>query len=246
MIAGQQTAGLVAGDYVATPGNSNRVWRALDKLTLRAPDVFTEYYGNDVLALVAEASLDSGYQVTSQVNVVNPCGRAQESHRDYPLEFMSEEQGRAYLAGRARVVPGGHTEEVGLRVTASLASGGDRPTALVAFNDRVAVGLLDGLSRAGLAVPGHILVAGYDDSPLSRLAHIGLTTVSQDSQALSRHALAAVVERLDGTRTQHRQIVLPPRLVVRTSTGSPPPRHGGTRRPARGGPAGAGREDVSA
>ena len=152
---------------------------------------------------------------------------------------------RAGLSGRARVIPGGHTEEVGLRVSAAIASGGDRPTALVAFNDRVAVGLLDGLSRAGLAVPGDLSVAGYDDSPLSRLVHIGLTTVSQDSRALSRHALAAVVERLDGTRTEHREIVLPPRLVVRTSTG-PPPRHDGACRPAPGGPAGAGREDVSA
>jgi DNA-binding LacI/PurR family transcriptional regulator len=53
---------------------------------------------------------------------------------------------RAGLAGRAQVISGGHTEEVGLRVAAALAAGGDRPTALVAFNDRVAVGLLDGLS----------------------------------------------------------------------------------------------------
>lgn len=153
---------------------------------------------------------------------------------------------RAGLTGRARVFPGGHTEEVGLRVAVAVASGEYRPTALVAFNDRVAVGLLDGLTRAGLAVPGDVSVAGYDDSPLSRLAHIGLTTVSQDSGALSRHAVAAVVERLDGARTEHREIVLPPRLVVRTSTGAPPPRHGGARRSATGGSAGAGREGVSA
>ena len=124
---------------------------------------------------------------------------------------------------QARVVPGGHTEEVGMRVSAAVVTEDERPTAVVAFNDRVAVGLIDGLVRAGVDVPGDVSIAGYDDSPLSRLAYIGLTTVSQDSRTLSRYAVAAVVERLDGVRSEHREIVLPPRLVVRTSTGRPPP-----------------------
>ena len=152
---------------------------------------------------------------------------------------------RAGLLHLARVLPGGHTEDLGVAVASAIAAGDERPTAVVAFNDRVAVGLIDGLVRASVEVPRDVSIAGYDDSPLSRLAHIGLTTVSQDSEALSRHAVAAVVERLDGTRTEHREIVLPPRLVVRTSTG-PPPRDGSARRTAPNGPAGAGRGEVSA
>jgi DNA-binding LacI/PurR family transcriptional regulator len=65
---------------------------------------------------------------------------------------------------------------------------------------------------------------GYDDSPLARLAHVGLTTISQNSRRLTRHAVAALVDRLDGGRTGHREVVLPPELVVRTTT-APPPRH---------------------
>jgi DNA-binding LacI/PurR family transcriptional regulator len=68
-----------------------------------------------------------------------------------------------------------------------------------------------------------VSIVGYDDSPLSRLAHVGLTTVSQNSHQLTRHAVAAIVERLDGGRTAHREVVLPPELVVRTTTGPPPP-----------------------
>jgi DNA-binding LacI/PurR family transcriptional regulator len=64
---------------------------------------------------------------------------------------------------------------------------------------------------------------GYDDDPVARLAHIGLTTISQDTGRLTEHAMALLVERLDGGRTGHREVVLPPRLVVRTTTAAPWP-----------------------
>jgi DNA-binding LacI/PurR family transcriptional regulator len=129
------------------------------------------------------------------------------------------------LGGRARVLPGGHSEEEGLSAAGLIAGWRVPPTAVVAFNDRVAVGLLDAFGRAGLAVPADVSVVGYDDSPIARLAHVGLTTVSQDSAALTHHAVAALVERLDGGRTAHREVVVPPHLVVRTSTGpAGPPR----------------------
>jgi DNA-binding LacI/PurR family transcriptional regulator len=66
-------------------------------------------------------------------------------------------------------------------------------------------------------------VVGYDDSPLARLAHVDLTTVSQNPPQQAEHALVAVVERLDEGRSGHREVVLPPRLVVRGTTGPPRP-----------------------
>jgi DNA-binding LacI/PurR family transcriptional regulator len=128
---------------------------------------------------------------------------------------------RAGLGGSARVIPGDHTEDAGSRAARALLTGGELPTAVVTFNDHSAVGLLDVLSREGVDVPAAVSVAGYDNSPLSRLAHINLTTVSQDTRLLTEHAVAAVVERLDGGRTTHREVVLPPHLVVRDTTGPP-------------------------
>jgi ectoine hydroxylase-related dioxygenase (phytanoyl-CoA dioxygenase family) len=98
MIAEQRAAGAVGGDHFAAPGANDRVWGVLDKLAVRAPEVFADYYATDALALVAEAWLGPGYQVTSQVNVVNPGGQAQTAHRDYHLGFMSSEQAGAYPA----------------------------------------------------------------------------------------------------------------------------------------------------
>src|SRR3954452_10439051 len=105
LIADQREAGTVAGDLFAKPGANDRVWGALDKLALAAPEVFASYYANDVLALVSEAWLGPNYQITSQVNVVNPGGQAQVAHRDYHLGFMDRAQAQAYPAQVHRLSP---------------------------------------------------------------------------------------------------------------------------------------------
>jgi ectoine hydroxylase-related dioxygenase (phytanoyl-CoA dioxygenase family) len=98
MIADQHKAGTAAGDHFAKPGANDRVWNALEKLAIRAPEVFAAYYSNDLLALVAKAWLGPAYQVTSQVNVVNPGGEGQTVHRDYHLGFQSNEVAALYPA----------------------------------------------------------------------------------------------------------------------------------------------------
>jgi ectoine hydroxylase-related dioxygenase (phytanoyl-CoA dioxygenase family) len=89
---------VAGGDHFARPGANDRVWGALDKFALRDPVAFAAYYENAALALVCQAWLGAGYQVTSQVNVVNPGGVAQIAHRDYHLGFMSREQALRYPA----------------------------------------------------------------------------------------------------------------------------------------------------
>jgi ectoine hydroxylase-related dioxygenase (phytanoyl-CoA dioxygenase family) len=98
LIEDQRAAGAVTGDHFARPGANDRVWGALDKLAVHAPDVFVSYYANDVLALVSEAWLGPNYQLTSQINVVNPGGQAQVAHRDYHLGFMDRAEAEAYPA----------------------------------------------------------------------------------------------------------------------------------------------------
>jgi DNA-binding LacI/PurR family transcriptional regulator len=128
------------------------------------------------------------------------------------------------LDGQLRVIAGDHTEAAGARAARLLLDEGrPLPSGVVAFNDHCAVGLLDALTRAGVEVPGVVSVVGYDDSALSRLAHVNLTTVSQDARGQAEHAVSAAVERLDGGRATAREVVLAPHLVVRGTTGPPPP-----------------------
>ncbi|MFJ3306402.1 phytanoyl-CoA dioxygenase family protein [Streptomyces sp. NPDC086549] len=105
LIEEERASGAGCGDHFAKPGANDRVWSALDKVAVRAPEVFADYYANDVLALIAEAWLGPAYQVTSQVNVVNPGGTAQNVHRDYHLGFLSQERAAAYPAHVHRLSP---------------------------------------------------------------------------------------------------------------------------------------------
>ncbi len=119
------------------------------------------------------------------------------------------------------VVPGDHTEEGGILAGRMLAAVPDRPSAVVASNDRCAVGVLDAFVRAGLEVPRDVSLVGYDDSTLARLVHIDLTTVNQDAPSQAVHAVGAAVARLDDGRRKPVEVVLRPRLVVRGSTAAP-------------------------
>ncbi|WP_316743940.1 phytanoyl-CoA dioxygenase family protein [Streptomyces sp. MK7] len=105
LIAGQRAAGKSAGDHFARPGANDRVWNALEKAARYDPESFADYYANDVLALVSRAWLGPGYQVTSQVNVVNPGGAAQTVHRDYHLGFLTGEAAAGYPAHVHRLSP---------------------------------------------------------------------------------------------------------------------------------------------
>ncbi|WP_328420746.1 phytanoyl-CoA dioxygenase family protein [Streptomyces sp. NBC_00443] len=98
LIAEQRASGTSAGDHFAKPGANDRVWNALEKAALYDPEAFADYYANDILALVSRAWLGPGYQVTSQVNVVNAGGAAQTVHRDYHLGFLSNEVAAAFPA----------------------------------------------------------------------------------------------------------------------------------------------------
>lgn len=88
LITTEKAAGQMAGDHFASPGSNARVWNALEKLAVTAPDAFVGYYCNDMVALAALAWLGPAYQMTSQVNVVNPGGKGQTVHRDYHLGFQ--------------------------------------------------------------------------------------------------------------------------------------------------------------
>jgi len=88
IVAEEQAQGSGEGDHF---GSNERIWNAIQKVCLRAPELFIEYYGNTLVALVCEAWLGPGYQISAQMNTVKPGNKAQSSHRDYHLGFQSPE-----------------------------------------------------------------------------------------------------------------------------------------------------------
>ncbi len=79
------------GDHFASPNANDRIWNSYEKTCSRAPLVFFEYYKNPLFNLIHEAWLGPHYQITAQVNVVKPGGKAQVAHRDYHLGFQNNE-----------------------------------------------------------------------------------------------------------------------------------------------------------
>jgi DNA-binding LacI/PurR family transcriptional regulator len=96
----------------------------------------------------------------------------------------------------------------------------ERPDAVLAVNDELALGALRVILQAGLRVPQDIAVAGFDDIADGRFATPSLTTVAPDKRATARTAVSALVARIAGTAPEGPQLFeLPFELVVRESTG---------------------------
>jgi LacI family transcriptional regulator len=90
-------------------------------------------------------------------------------------------------------------------------------TALVCYNDLVAVGALQACADLGRRVPDDVAVAGFDDIMLAALVTPPLTTCRVPRYELGAQAMRLLLEQIGGCPQGHRKIVLRPDLVVRAS-----------------------------
>lgn len=96
----------------------------------------------------------------------------------------------------------------------------ERPTAILAYNDLMAVGVLAALAEAGLRVPDDLALVGYDDIAYAPYLSVPLTTVRQQTQRMGRTAAQLLLERFGGAEMPPRRVVLAPELIVRASSGA--------------------------
>jgi LacI family transcriptional regulator len=102
-----------------------------------------------------------------------------------------------------------------------------RPTAVFCANDLLALGVLQEMTRQGVAVPDELAIVGYDDILFAEAAAVPLTSVRQPRHLLGRTAAELLLEEAAGDPSHtHRQIQFEPDLIVRASSAP-------TRRPAR-------------
>ena len=140
-----------------------------------------------------------------------------------PRGAWSDAQRRSALdeAGRdgleVEVVACGSSPSAGYEaVDAALA---ERPTAVLAFSDHVALGVLARLDELGVRVPQDLSVVGFDDVPLARLVRPRLTSVAVHKPGLGRLAWQLLEDPDAGDGPP---LLVPPELVARESTGPPP------------------------
>lgn len=93
------------------------------------------------------------------------------------------------------------------------------PTAIIGFNDKVAVGVLEAAAERGVRVPADLSVVGFDDVDVSRAATPRLTTVRQPLRELGRMAVTLLTRVLDGLEAESLHVELATELIVRNTTG---------------------------
>lgn len=145
--------------------------------------------------------------------------------------FEARERERGYRAGLGSgvgphqepwLLQGDFSEAAGQRAGAALLAlqPGQRPDAVFAANDIMAIGLLGALQAGGVRVPDDIALAGFDDIPVARYVSPALTTMHVPIAALGSQALDALADALDAPAASGEATVMPVQLVVRRSCGS--------------------------
>jgi DNA-binding LacI/PurR family transcriptional regulator len=114
-----------------------------------------------------------------------------------------------------------YTQQAAKRAAAVLLDREDRPTAVFAHNDEMALGVREAAYTAGLSIPQDLSIVGYDNSRISQLHGIDLTTVDLQARELGRAAGAAALERLASPDGPIVDRCSEPHLIIRTSTARP-------------------------
>jgi LacI family transcriptional regulator len=94
----------------------------------------------------------------------------------------------------------------------------DRPDAVFAANDLLAMGVLQGLAGHGIRVPEEIAIIGFDDIDFASAAVVPLSSVRQPSQLMGETALRILLAEIADPASEAQQVVFEPELVVRAST----------------------------
>jgi GntR family transcriptional regulator of arabinose operon len=154
----------------------------------------------------------AGFFKTDDLQGVNRLKGFMRAHHQYQIPLLPE------------MVIGYSTEEKQLKPYETamhlLADAEDRPTALVCYNDGLAINLLEVIRKLGLSVPDDLSLVGFDDSALATATEVKLTTLTHPKTEMGVAAadllIAMIQQKLTDRSSLHR--IFAPELIIRTST----------------------------
>jgi LacI family transcriptional regulator len=159
-----------------------------------------------------EYLISKGHQ---RIAMITGPGGPRNSRREGYLQALSQEN----LALEAHIEEVSSYDEIGgYQGMQRLLENEQRPQAVFAANDLMAIGAMKAIFDADLQVPQDISVIGFDDIPAAQLVTPGLTTIRQSQEAIGRKAAELVLERLSGKENGDGRVVeMPFELVIRDS-----------------------------
>lgn len=153
------------------------------------------------------------------------CSSGMSSHNDRFQAFIERlEHHNIKLDPRLLINALHSTIEEGYHCANQLLSANteQRPTAIIAYNDLLAIGVLQAASEIGINVPSMLSVIGIDDIKLSHLPRIALTTIRQPQYEIGSNAVKILIEKIEkATSGNTKPLLIIPELVSR-STCAPP------------------------
>lgn len=164
--------------------------------------------------LATEHLIKLGHKKIAMVNGPLHISSAKERFRGYKKAL---DRYRIKL-DESLVSVGAITTEDGYKVTESLLNQRPRPTAIFAYSDFVAFGVLRAIREARLSIPEDVAVIGYDDVEFSSCLEIPLTTVRIPKKELGRKAASLLLDKIRGKVTGKQALLIAVELIYREST----------------------------
>lgn len=136
---------------------------------------------------------------------------------DLRMPLYASFMGKRGLLREAYIKIGGYTPKHGFRLTKELLRMEDRPTAIFAANDSLAVGCYKAIQEEGLRIPEDVSVIGFNDISMAKYLVPPLTTVHVFTDFMAAQAVNVLAERIDTGREISMHISVPTKLMIRGS-----------------------------
>ena len=192
------------------------------------PSMETNFVINDNFDGAYKATrhlIDLGHR--SIAHITGPAGITSVNERYLGYRKALEEAG---LSVQPSLVTQGESlkPEAGEKAAREILSTNPRPTAVFAYCDTLAIGLMSAAWQMGLSIPDDVAVVGYDDIPIVAFLGVPLTTISQPAREMGQMACQILIDRIEtegsnGGRSPKTQLKMPASLVVRSSCGATGP-----------------------
>ncbi|MBK1838426.1 LacI family DNA-binding transcriptional regulator [Azospirillum sp. YIM B02556] len=220
----KQIDGMIVLSQILDAHDMERVAAAgipLVTVNRRAPDFSTDYVGIDNqsgVRMAVDYLVSLGHR---RIAFVKGLFRS-SSADDRFAAFQAAVQAHGLDGDPSLAVQGDYSMESGDSAARSLMALSQRPTAILAANDLMALGALGALHDLGIRVPADVSVVGFDNIQLAEHPLLNLTTINHPKRETGDAAARLLLQRIAGDRTEPpRSVVLKPSLIVRGTTAPP-------------------------
>ncbi|MCR2823785.1 LacI family DNA-binding transcriptional regulator [Lederbergia panacisoli] len=212
----------VDGVIVVSPLNFNKEVQEI--LDYHIPSVFIDLYSKNVSVV----NSDNAFGSEMAVDYLYSLGHRKIAHiAGEEKTLAGQERRKGFIAAIEKyglhlpetyIVSGGYFEfESGVLAMEQLLSLEDRPTAIFAASDMIALGAIKAIRNHGLKVPDDISIVGFDDIELAKHSTPSLTTIKQDTDLIGMQAADLLLKQIDAKKKIPLGITVPVNLVERES-----------------------------